>query len=363
MIHKGIVFPVYLVYGEDTVTVHEEIKKMIPLLLQNETSGSGFFDCEIIPEEQLTAQRIQESLQTLSLFQQRRIVWLKDVDCLSGKTTTEGKDSAEMLAAWFAGSQDLTCIVIITASSIDQRRAFFQCIKKYGVVVHIKILEINHHEDRLMAARLVKERLKKAGKTIAAETLNYFLEAFSRADSFFFAELEKLILNTGESSEISLAAVKDLVIHNLEIQLYECNDAVGTRSVHAAIALVKRLLDNGVFPLVLITSLQNYFRSLMVCRSFLERYAVTISEGKNGYFSFKSHLEQLKTEQEASSDMQALLAQSPYALYKKCAVAQTYTARELQKKYIAAISIEKAFKQGSVSPTLAVDLLVTRLMI
>src|SRR5690606_13818476 len=80
-----------------------------------------------VGEVETAVNRFRESVQTVSMFGGRRVVWLKDVNCLADTVTGRAESTLKLVADL---QEILTAInpaetaVLITASPIDRRRAF-----------------------------------------------------------------------------------------------------------------------------------------------------------------------------------------------------------------------------------------------
>lgn len=77
--------------------------------------------------------RFRSAVQTLSMFGERKVVWLKDVNFLADSVTGRAQGTLDLLddLKGFLGGIDPSGVgVLITAQPVDKRRAFFKWIQK-----------------------------------------------------------------------------------------------------------------------------------------------------------------------------------------------------------------------------------------
>ena len=96
----------------------------------------------------------------------------------------------------------------------------------------------------------------------------------------------------------------------------------------AALLILGRLLENGVFPLVVIAGIRNFLRKLLLVRSFIEQPTPAYSEGMSYAVFQKGFLPRLK---ESMEEAPAQLSGHPFAVYKSFQQAERFTFVSLQQ--------------------------------
>ena len=86
-----------------------------------------------IAEVEEALSRFLSAVQTLSMFGERKVVWLKDVNFLADSVTGRAQGTLDLLEDLkdFLGGIDVNAVgVLITAYPVDKRRSFFKWLSK-----------------------------------------------------------------------------------------------------------------------------------------------------------------------------------------------------------------------------------------
>jgi len=132
------------------------------------------------------------------------------------------KREVESLGAYLAAPQR-NCRLIIGASSKQNLAQFYSLIEKEGVIFDLSEEKKWEKEKRLSEG--LQEKVRDAGKTIAADALSELLRRLDKDQATFDAEADKLLVFAGERREITKADVLAISSSSQAFNLWQMAEA------------------------------------------------------------------------------------------------------------------------------------------
>ncbi len=214
--------PCYVVQGED-ILLYDEALELIKNACKLELEDFNF---TVYDEDSFSEQAVLDSLQTLPMGSDKKLVLLKNV-------AKFGENFKKSLRDYLKNPVPSTCLVI------------FDFFNKFDFLIAEKVSAKRLDDASLRG--LISAELKKSGKTIES-CCNYY--------SLIFNELSKLA--ACDEDEITDKIVGDLVSKETEFTVFELTDALSRRDADKAVELLNLMeKDTKTFNLVL-----NHFRRL-----------------------------------------------------------------------------------------------------
>jgi DNA polymerase III subunit delta len=226
----------------------------------------------------------------LPAFAERRLVVIARVEVLAAEA------QASLLAA-LDTLPPTTCLAI-TAAKIDQRRRLFVWLNQHATQINCQPLL-----ERELPAWL-NSQAAALQLQLAPDVAQALLEQTGSSLHALVSELEKLKLHAGQSGQAMLTTITLEGLHALSARernrsVFELTDAVGQRRCAAALAITRRLLDQGEQPVGITVMLTRHLRRLRLAKAALDagaspadlarrlavapRYAETISRQVTGF--------------------------------------------------------------------------------
>ncbi len=202
--------------------------------------------------KETTAEKILEAAMTLPVFAERRLVTVKDAHQLPAA-------ELEKLLPYTQDPIPETCLLFI-AGKIDNRRKFFQQLKKNGALVEFKPLS-----DREIP-QYIRNALNQRDIRISADGLDLFCSIVGGNLHEIHAELDKLQTYIGIATLIDIKDVQAVVSRGRAENIFELGNAVGRGDIANALTLVMRLTTAGEAPLKILSLLVRHFRQLWKVR-------------------------------------------------------------------------------------------------
>jgi DNA polymerase-3 subunit delta len=270
---------IHAVVGSD----ESEVKRVAAeLAAQLTPEGAGEFGVEVIDacadNVDQAAARVRsaiEALQTMPFFGGSKLVWIKNANCLGdsviGRSTTVQnalEDLAEILDAGIA--PDVT--LLISATEIDKRRSFYKTLQKRGEVQVIDKLDASRSGWEEEATEIVRRRARARKLQFDEEALDLFVLLTGGDTRQIENELEKLELYVG-AAPVSAEDVRRLVPLSRAGVIFELGNALAACDLNRALALVKRLLDQGETAIgILLVAILPTIRNLLLAKDLMERH-------------------------------------------------------------------------------------------
>lgn len=208
---------------------------------------------EAVFDDAAAASDIAEALETRSLLGGRRLVVVHGADRLKA-------DRVERLAAYLA-DPGTDAVLVLVASG---RTKLDAAIKKAGTVV-----SLDAPRGRALAD-WVRRRGAAAGLQLDDRAAWALIDAAGSDLRALNGALDQLAAGTG-GGRVGQADVRARFPRLADERMYAFTDAVGERRLAAAMATLRRLLDQGDEPIVVLGALAAHVRRLIRARPHAER--------------------------------------------------------------------------------------------
>ncbi|MCP3177656.1 MAG: DNA polymerase III subunit delta [Desulfuromonadales bacterium] len=271
-VDDGKVPPLIFLYGAETYLRDRCLETLRDALVPAEARD---FNLTVYYGKDAPVENILDAAQTFPVFAARRLIIIKDAQLLS----------AAQLDLFLPYLQDAVpeTVLIFVADKIDARRKFFQEFKKHGELVEFKPL----YDNQIPA--FVKNHVREAKKSFTEEGLALFCRRVGTNLQEIDAELSKLYGYVGEGRLIDVAEVKAVVSDTRVDTVFDLGNALGKRQTGEALRYLRRLQEDGVASLVLLTMLARHYRNLWKIRELLDqnvpRRDIPRQVGVNPYFA------------------------------------------------------------------------------
>jgi DNA polymerase-3 subunit delta len=290
----------YAVVGSDESAVKAAAAELAANLTP---ADGGDFGLEVIDgcadNADQAAARIRsaiEALQTLPFFGGGKLVWLKNANFL-GDTKLGGaavvQDALEELRIALEGDLGQGEVkFLLSAPEVDKRRSFYKALAKRAELQVFDKLDAGRNGWEEDALDLVRSLGREHQLRFEEEALDLFILLTGGDRRTIQNELEKLDLFLGEKERrVTLETVRTLVPISRGGVIFELGNALAARDLERALALVRRLLDQGESAIgILLVAIIPTVRNLLLAKDLMERHRLP---RPGAPFSFISTLNRL----------------------------------------------------------------------
>lgn len=242
----------------------------------------------------------------------------------------KGGNGADLLADAIVKGLPAENILILSAETVDKRSRLYKLLKDQQTVIDLSVdtgsSTAARKEQESLLRELVQKKLADYGKKIDQRALAMLLDRVGFQPVAAVMEAEKLALYAEGEQSIGVAALDALVGWTREEALYEFTEAFAGRDLPGCFQIMSRMRESGVHALVLLASLRNHLRKLMLARAMQERNTDYVMGMPYGVFQ-KAYLPRLAAE---GLVLPKEIDGHPYAVYKLFQQAERFSLPELQ---------------------------------
>jgi DNA polymerase III subunit delta len=326
-----------LICGDDEYTVKQKAKQRFEIWqaklsdldheIIDSTASSSAETIQII-------NRLHVALQTLPLFGNGKLIWLKNCNFL-------GDDKTASSQAALAAMQDLTqtlksfdwsnTILLISAGKVDKRKAFFKLINRMGAVSVYNALSMDDRDWPSQAQKMATGFLKDLQIDISPDALQRLILYVGNDIRLLQSECEKLSLHVNDSSRISITDVEKITTKTKHARAFALGDALGERNLPKLLRTLNDELwemkfDNSRSSIGLLYGLTVKIRTLIFVKEMLRERLI---QARVSFPQFKAQLARISKTRFSEYQRINPLSINPYVLYKALLQAQNYSMAEL----------------------------------
>ncbi len=247
--------PVYLVTGDEPLLVQESCD-----LIRAQARASGFTEREVYQvDNNLDWRRPHESIQSVSLFAERKIIELQ----VPAKIT---EPAAQFILA-FCSKPPEDNLLLIRCGRLDKKALstkWAKALDEIGVIIQIWPVEL------AQLPRWIEQRLQQRGLSIDPDALQLLTERVEGNLLAAHQEVEKLRV-LSDQSHLTLDEVNRCVVDSARYSLFDLVDECLKGDTAHALRMLNGLRAEGVEPVLVIWALARETRSLDGLRGKLEK--------------------------------------------------------------------------------------------
>ena len=255
--------PVYLLFGAETYLRDLAAKTIADLVLV----GSSLREFNEI-EHSLSESKIQYALsdvEQLPLMDSRRVVKITDVRVSANSNKDNLKEDDEEILARYLARPAETSIVIFVAAELDKRRKISKLLLEKCVAVEF---------SELKDAELIgwaKTKLKELNADADTRALNLLVALVGNNVRRLTNEIEKLAVAALPDKLITYELVESLVPDSREISNFDLTDHLLAKDKSRSLQVLKKILDNGAEPLMLLGLISYNFHRLFLSKELMRQ--------------------------------------------------------------------------------------------
>ncbi len=243
-IRKGILRPIYFLYGEEPYYIDKISDYIASKVLTEEEKG---FNQMVLYGKDVSIEDIVGNAKRYPMMAEKQVVIVKEAQHLSR--------TIENLASYVKNPQMTTVLVICYKyKKLDKRKPLYKAVKKDGVVFESQVLK-----DYKIPAWIQKTG-KNVGFSIPQKSAMLLAEHLGTDLGRIVNELNKLTLMLPQGIEITPSHIEEHIGISKDYNNFELKKAIGERNVLKATKIVTYFAQNPKdHPFVLTVTLLNMF--------------------------------------------------------------------------------------------------------
>lgn len=222
-----------------------------------------------VSEVESAVNRFRDSVQTISMFGGKRVVWLKDVnflaDTVTGRAETTLKLVEDLQEILEKINPDETA-VLITAAPVDRRRSFPKWCEKNADFV----LTGGDDADGSALEGVILAEARALGVTFTPDATRLLLAKVGANTRLLVSEVQKLANYVSPGEAVDETHVAELTANTAEGDFFESAEAFFRGDLKWTLAALHRHFFAGGDARPVISALQNRNRILLQVRALLD---------------------------------------------------------------------------------------------
>ncbi|MHB8171727.1 MAG: DNA polymerase III subunit delta [Thermincolia bacterium] len=330
-LQRGVVAPVYLLYGEEDYLKHQAIAKLKEVLLPQ---GMEDFNLDLLDGKQVTVANVVDTASTLPFMADKRLVIVEEASIFQARRKKKEQEEEEessagddILQQYLNNPATSTCLIFLAAEGVDKRKKIYKLVEKVGQVVEFTPLKsgplVQWVEDRAAASR-VKVNREAVGNLVALVGSNLYQMA---------NELDKLATYVGDGGEITSQVVEELVSKTSESSVFQLVDAVAEKRFQEALQILKEMLLYGEVPVKILILLARQVRLMLLAKNLI----------RQGY-----------SEKQVAGDLRV----HPFVAQKCIKQGRNFSEEELLNSLTTLTRMDIDIKRGQQDPVLGLELFI-----
>lgn len=305
---KGQLFPLYLLYGDETFLIDQSVELIDKMTLQ--TEGVRDFNFSMFYGDDADPSRICDAVETLPMMSPFRLVIVKDAHELSDKDW-------DILTPLIENPVPSTVFVLV-ATKIDKRKKPIKKAIEKGCAVEFKRPYDNQIPEWIVSLA------KKHDLKLAADAVELFHQMVGSNLQDVDAELAKLKVYVAPRKEAQSDDLLKVVSRVRVDSVFDLTDAIGRNDRARALDCLINLLDNGQNEVGVLALISRHVRILKLVSD-------GVREGLSG------------------QRLSARAGVSPYFLRVYMDQARSWSDRKIERTFQALLDTDRALKSSPVA--------------
>ncbi len=253
--------PVYLLFGEETF-LRDLAAKTITNIALKDSSLREFNESEISLNESELKHAIASAKQ-VPLMDSKRVIRITDVAVSTNKQKNNLKEDDEPVLNYYFSKPTDSSVVIFIADEFDKRLKMAKLLLENCVAVEFQALE----DSQLI--KWANDKLKELKANADEKAVRHLVGLVGNNVRKLTLEIEKLVVAALPDSVITFELVEKLVPHTREISNFDLADHLLAKNKTKSLQTLKKILDDGAEPLMLLGLLSYHFHRLFLAKEMM----------------------------------------------------------------------------------------------
>lgn len=252
---KGEIAPLYLLFGAEKYLRDLAAKTITDFVLKDAPLRE--FNENVVSLNDADFQQAVAAAEQLPMIASRRVVKISEINKL--------KEADEESLARYVARPAESSVVIFVADELDKRRRFAKILLDGCVAV--EFLPLSDAELTAWAKGKLKELNTQADDKVLREIVALVGNNVLRLTT----EIEKLATAALPEKIITYELVESLVPNSRELSNFELTDYLLNKNRIRALEILKKILDDGAEPLMLLGLIASNFHRLFLAKELMRQ--------------------------------------------------------------------------------------------
>jgi len=261
---KREIAPVYLLFGAETY-LRDLAAKTIADFVFADASLRDFNENEFSLNQSDNLQYALAAAEQLPMIASRRVIRITDIKISATAAKDNLKEDYEEVLTKYLKRPATTSVVIFVADEFDKRRKLSKILIENTVAVEFAALE------DVELRKWIRDRAKDLNADIDDKAANHLIGLIGANARKITSEMEKLAVAALPDKLITYELVESLVANSREISNFALTDHLIAKNKTQALHTLKKILDDGAEPLMLLGLIANNFHRLFLAKEMMNQ--------------------------------------------------------------------------------------------
>lgn len=314
-IKSGQLKRLYLLFGEEAYLRKQYRDRLKSAIIGDDTMNYHYYE-----GKNISVGEVIDLAETMPFFAERRLIVIEN----SGLFKSGGEQLAEYLSA-----QAETVYFVFVETEVDKRSKLYKAAQSKGSVVEFG------EQDEATLKRWILGMMKKEGKNISQNALQYLLEKTGTDMENIRKETEKLFCYCLDKDAIEIADIEEICVKRLSSHIFDMVSAIADKKQTLALELYYELLALKEPPMRILFLIARQFNMLLQVKELhkkgFQNKAIGERVGLPGFIAGKYVTQ-----------------------------AGRFSKEELRAAVEACVEAEEAIKTGKMNDNMSVELLIIK---
>ena len=255
--------PVYVLYGPDTYLKELASRTIADFALSKPELRE--FNENIISLGDVGMMEALSAAEQLPIGDERRVVIITEFFLCTNRLKTSLRENAEDVITRYLENPCESTVVVFVANEFDKRLRVAKSFAEKAVAVEFKPLEQGE------AVKWIRDRMRQAGADADQRTVDAIVALAGEDAGKLAVEVEKLATAALPDKIISYELVERLTKHSRVLSNFDLTDHLVAGRREAALAAMRKILDDGAEPVMILGLLSYNFRQLFVAKELMNQ--------------------------------------------------------------------------------------------
>ena len=262
-LRKKEIAPVYILFGAETF-LRDLAAKTIADVVLKENSLREFNETTFNLDD-TELQYALASAEQLPMMAKQRVIQITNVKIGASSNRDNLKEENEEILARYVTNPSASSVVIFIGDEIDKRRKVSKILLDNSVAIEFKLLE------GFELIKWVKDKFVEYGANVDEKALNYLIGLVGGNLRKLNTEIEKLATSALPDKLVTYELVQELVPNTKEMSNFILTDNLLENNKPKALSDLKKVLDDGAEPLMLLGLLAHHYRRLFAAKELMNQ--------------------------------------------------------------------------------------------
>ena len=261
---RGEMLPVYVLYGPEA-----HLRDLAVKTIADRAFADGdlrdFNEAEFSLNSEDNLQRAFAAAEQLPMMASRRVIRITDVRVTAGGKGDTIKEEHEPLLKAYFENPSTTSVVIFISEDLNGVRKMGKLMRAQPGAFEFTILEDGD------LSNWARGQFRENGTSIDESAVRYLVSLVGPNVRRLTNEIEKLSIAAMPDGVVDIELIDALVPNTREITNFELTDQIVRKNKVRALGTLRKILDDGAEPVMLIGLISYNFRRLMMVADMMSR--------------------------------------------------------------------------------------------